>query len=75
MEEARSRAWLKRRLEIEARADAGADARVKQIRWGRVLAFLETGVAFGWWSRKAATAYSDAIYFGARKSSTRRLDA
>jgi hypothetical protein len=74
VDDTRRRAWLKRRLDIEARAYAGADPKVKLIRWGRLLAFLEIGVRFGWWSHKAASAYSDAAYYGGRRPNSRRLD-
>jgi len=74
VEDARRRAWLKRRIEIEARAYSTADAKVKPIRWGRLLAFLEVGVRFGWWSRKAASAYTDAAYYGERRPNSQRLD-
>ena len=66
------RVWLMRRLDIEARACSVADSKVKAIRWGRVLAFLEVGIHFGWWSRIAATRYSDAVFFGGRKPNARR---
>ena len=74
VDDARRRAWLKHRLDNEARAYAAADPKVKPVRWGRLLAFLEIGVQFGWWSRKAATAYSDAAYYGGRRPNSKRLD-
>ena len=74
MAEGRRRAWLKARIDAEARAYAAADPKVKPIRWGRLLAFLEVGVRFGWWSRRSASAYSDAAYFGGRRPDSRRLD-
>jgi len=74
VDDARRRAWLKRRLDIEARAYAGADPKVKPIRWGRLRAFLEVGVQLGWWTPKAARAYSDAAHYGGRRPNSKRLD-
>jgi hypothetical protein len=51
-----------RRVEMAARDYANADSGIRQIRWGRVLAFLEVGVAFGYWSKRSADRAADSIY-------------
>jgi hypothetical protein len=63
---------------VEARAVLNADHQTKQIRWGRLLGMLEVGVRFGWWSRRAADRYSEAVRNGwtkARAKRSLRLDA
>jgi hypothetical protein len=47
---------------MAARDYANADTSIRQIRWGRVLAFLEVGVAFGYWSKRSADRAADSIY-------------
>jgi hypothetical protein len=65
-----ARYFLLRRISIEGRAYAAADRTTKQIRWGRVLAYLDVGVAFGLWSERAAGRAADLIEHG---QSLRRL--
>ena len=40
MDDRQQRAWLLQRLDIPARDYINADAKLKQIQWGRLLAFL-----------------------------------
>jgi hypothetical protein len=71
-DEAKRRAWLMARLDTEAHPYANAHPKVKPIRWGRMLGFLEVGVRFGWLTRKRAGYYSDAAS-GGRKPNARKL--
>jgi hypothetical protein len=66
LRDAERRAWLLRRIEVEARAYANADYLARQMLYGRVLGLLEAGVGFGLWPKKAATAAADAILYGYR---------
>jgi hypothetical protein len=67
------REWLLRRIEIEALAYANSDQTVREIRWGRVLGFIEVGVAFGFWSKRAADGAANVLghRYGVRR--VRRL--
>jgi hypothetical protein len=56
------REWLVRRIEAEARAYVNGDRTTRPIRWGRVLGFLEVGVAFGYWPKRTAEQVADSIY-------------
>lgn len=55
------RDWLARRIETEARAYANADSTTRDIRWGRVLGFLEVGTHLGYWPARRATEVADSI--------------
>jgi hypothetical protein len=55
------REWLARRIETEAWAYAKADSTTRDIRWGRVLGFLEVGTRAGYWSPKVAEQVADSI--------------
>ena len=55
------RDWLARRIEIEAWAYAKADSTMREIRWGRVLGFLEVGTHAGYWSSKRASEVADSV--------------
>ena len=55
------RDWLARRIETEAWAYAKADSTTRQIRWGRVLGFLEVGTHAGYWPKKVADQVADSI--------------
>jgi hypothetical protein len=55
------REWLVRRVEQEARAFANADRSTRDLRYGRVLGYLDVGVAFGYWSKRSADRAADSI--------------
>ena len=61
MNERERRAWLLRRIEVEANAYPSADPLIRDLWYGRVLGLLEVGAAFGYWSKKAADAASESI--------------
>jgi hypothetical protein len=61
-----------RRIEAEARAFANADSTTRQIRWGRVLGFLEVGTHLGFWPKRTADQVADAIAHRYRISRVRR---
>lgn len=67
------RYWLVRRIEVETRAYRNADYLTRDIRWGRVLGFLEVGVHLGFWSEKTSSRVSDSIHYGRRKGVSRTL--
>jgi hypothetical protein len=56
------RPWLVKRIEREAQAFATSDSTVREIRWGRVLAYLEVGVRLGYWTKRRAEQVSESIY-------------
>lgn len=60
------RHWLIKRIEKEAQAFATSDSTVRQIRWGRVLAYLDVGVRLGYWTKRRAEQVSESIYHGYR---------
>jgi hypothetical protein len=72
-DDADRRAWLLRRIEVEARACVNAEYNRRQMIYGRVLGLLEAGVGFGFWSKKAENATADAVLYGyrVRKAITR----
>ena len=61
------RHWLVRRIEVETRAFRNADYLIRDIRWGRVLAYLEVGVRLGFWSERTSSRVSDSIHYGRRR--------
>ena len=61
MGDAAHRIWLIRRIVIEAQNYANADTRLEPFRRGHVLALLEVGVAFGYWSMRTADHVADLI--------------
>jgi hypothetical protein len=62
-----------RRIEVETRAFHNADRPTRQIRWGRVLAYLEVGVRLGYWSERTSSRMADAIANGWSRGLPRRL--
>jgi hypothetical protein len=58
---------LARASEIETFAFHNADHQTRQIRWGRVLAYLEVGVRLGYWSEQTSAWVSDSIHHGRRR--------
>ena len=67
------RVWLLDRIDAEARAYRNADPQTRQIRWGRLLGFLEVGIHLGWWSKRSADGYADAVYHRAKVKARRML--
>jgi hypothetical protein len=67
------RFWLVRRIDVEAIAFHNADYLTKDIRWGRVLGYLEVGVHLGYWSARTSWRVSDSIYSGSHRSIARTL--
>ncbi len=67
------RYWLMRRIEVETRAFHNADYLTRDIRWGRVLGYLEVGVRLGYWSERTSSRVSDSIRYGRRRGVSRTL--
>ena len=67
------RAWLISRIEIAARDVKNAEAHRREMRFGRLLGFLEVGTRFGWWSKRSADYYSDAAWHGVARGKAHRL--
>lgn len=70
MDDVRLRYFLLRRINVEGRAYAVADSTTKQMRWGRVLAYLDVGTECGLWTERAASHAADMIE---NRQSLRRL--
>jgi hypothetical protein len=67
------RYWLVRRIDVETIAFHNADYLTRDIRWGRVLGYLEVGVQLGYWSARTSSRVSDSIRNGRRSSVPRTL--
>ena len=67
------RHWLVRRIEVETAAFHNANHQTREIRWGRVLAYLEVGVQLGYWSERTSARVSDSIHYGRRRGVSRTL--
>ena len=67
------RYWLVRRIEVEAGAFHNGDYLTRDMRWGRVLGFMEVGVHLGYWSEQTSSRVSDSIHYGRRRGMARTL--
>lgn len=66
------RAWLIARIEI-AQDMKNAEPHRRDMRFGRLLGFLEVGTRFGWWSKRSADYHSEAVWHGVARGKAHRL--
>jgi hypothetical protein len=68
-----ARAWLIARIELAAQDLKNAERHRRDMRFGRLLGFLEVGTRFGWWTKRSADCFSDAAWHGVATGKASRL--